>query len=193
MLIATLGFSIMQAFIKQLNHIHVIQIIFFRSFITAILSTNYLIRNKINLVGKKQTLLILRSIFGLTSMTLFFITIQRIPFGASVTLKYLSPIFAILLALPILKEKVKPIQWLLLTFAFIGILLFKGFDTRIDNLSFIFAIGGAFFGGCVYVTINKIGKSENPLVIVNYFMSFATLVSGILLFKYWTTPKLKRM
>lgn len=188
MLIATLGFSIMQAFIKEMNHIHVVQIIFFRSSITAVMSTLFLLRNKISLVGNNNTLLCLRAFFGIISMSLFFITIQRIPFGASVTLKYLSPIFAIILAMIFLKEKVKPIQWALLVVALIGILFLKGFDARIDNLSFILAIGGAFFGGCVYVTINKIGDSEHPLVIVNYFMGIAAILSGLLLFNYWIVP-----
>jgi drug/metabolite transporter (DMT)-like permease len=185
MLFATLGFSIMQAFIKQVSHIHIFQIIFFRSAITAVMSTSFLIKNKISLKGNSQLLLIQRAVLGIISMTLFFITIQRIPFGASVTLKYLSPIFAIILAFLFLKEKIKPIQWLFFLIALLGIFMLKGYDPRIDTLSFILAILGAFFGGCVYVTIRKIGTSEHPLVIVNYFMGSAAILSGILMIGNW--------
>ena len=103
-------------------------------------------------------------------MTLFFITVQRMPFGASVSLKYLSPIFTAIFAVLLLKEKVEPIQWLFFATALGGVFLLKGFDTRIDFISLILGIIGAIFGGLVYVVIRKIGTTEHPLVIVNYFM-----------------------
>ncbi len=188
MLIAALGFSIMQGLIKFVSHVHVIQIVFFRSFITAIICTINLKKQKVSLIGNNQKLLFLRALLGLFSMTLFFFTIQTIPYGASVTLKYLSPFFTFLLAIWFLNEKVKPIQWLFLILALLGVILLKGFDSRIDNLSMLLAIMGAFFGACVYVIIRKIGKTEHPLVIVNYFMTSASIISGIALLFIWTTP-----
>jgi drug/metabolite transporter (DMT)-like permease len=179
MLIAALGFSLMQGLIKFVTHIHVFQIVFFRSLITAVISTITLRKLNVPLIGNNQKILFLRSIVGLISMTLFFLTIQRIPYGASVTLRYLSPFFTFLLAVWLLKEKVKPIQWLFLLAALAGVVLLKGFDARIDNLSMLLAVLGSFFAGCVYILIRKIGKTEHPLVIVNYFMSTATVISGI--------------
>jgi len=189
MFVATVGLAVMQALIKELSHIHVIQIIFFRSGITAVMSTSYLLRHKISLVGNKQLLLILRTIFGIISMVTFFVTIQRIPFGASVSIKYLAPLFAIILALLFLKEKILSIQWLFFTGALIGIIMLKGFDLRIDNLSFVLAIIGALATACVYVIIRIIGPSEHPLVVVNYFMTATTLLSGVLLIFFWETPE----
>jgi len=188
MLYATLGFSIMQGLIKQVSYIHVFQIIFFRSSITAIMSTGVLLKNHISLIGNNYKLLSMRVIFGLISMTLFFITIQRIPFGASLTLRYLAPLFAFILSFVFLKEKIKSIQWLFFIMALIGVLLLKGFDSRIDNLSLWLSILGAFFAGCVYVTIRKIGDTEHPLVIVNHFMVTAAIISGIFMIQTWTSP-----
>ncbi len=193
MLIAAFGFTLMQVLIKYVNEgniYHVFQIVFFRSLLTAIISSVALKRQKISLIGKNQKILFLRAFLGLASMTLFFLTLQRIPYGASVTLRYLAPFFTFVLAVFILKERVKPIQWLFVFTAIAGVVLLKGFDSRIDNLSMILAVLGAFFGGCVYVTIRKIGKTEHPLVIVNYFMSTATIVSGIAMLYFWQTPSL---
>lgn len=185
MMIATLAFSIMGAFIKQINHIHVVQIIFFRSSITALVCTLTLKKKGESLIGKNQKFLILRSILGLTSMTLFFITLQRIPFGASVTLRYLAPFFSIVLAVWLLNEKANWLQWLLFILAIVGVFLMKGFDTRIDNLSLIYSILSAVLVAGVYVTIKTIGTSEHPLVIINYFMGTTTILSGCLLYFYW--------
>jgi len=185
MMIATFAFSVMGALIKQVNDINVVQIIFFRTSISALMSTATLLREGQSLVGKRQKLLILRAIIGLISMTLFFITIQRIPFGASVTLRYLAPFFSIILAVWLLNEKANWQQWGLFVLALVGVFLLKGFDTRIDNLSLLYSILSAIFAAGVYVTIKKIGTSEHPLVIVNYFMSLAAIVSGVALYSYW--------
>lgn len=166
------------------------QIIFFRSFVTAIFSTGVLVSSGHSLIGNNHCLLFLRSFFGIVGMTLFFYTIQTIPFGASVSLKYLSPFFAIILAIIFLKEKIRPGQWLFLVLAIVGVFLIKGFDSRIDGLSFTIALIGAFFGGCVYVTIRKIGGTEHPMVIINYYMLSTSLLSGIALLFYWETPDL---
>ena len=185
MMIATLAFSVMGALIKQVSHLHIVQIVFFRSFITAATCTAILTKKKISLIGSNQFLLILRAILGLISMTLFFITIQRIPYGASVTLRYLAPFFSIILAVWLLKEKANWMQWIFFVLAIIGVFIMKGFDTRIDNLSLFYSITSAVLVAGVFVTIKKIGNREHPLLIINYFMGITTILSGILLFFYW--------
>jgi len=115
------------------------------------------------------------------------------PLGASVTLKYLSPVFTAIFAVLFLKEKVRPIQYLFFIGAFVGVLLLKGFDTRIDNLNLVLGIAGAFFAGLVYVLIRKIGKNDHPIVIINYFMFSATIISAVLMFTNWRTPNLREL
>lgn len=188
MLYATVGFTVMQVFVKELSSFHISQIIFFRSGITALFCFFLLKRQKVSLIGKRQTLLILRAICGIISMTFFFLTVQRMPLGASVSLKYLSPIFTALFAVWLIKEEVKPIQWLFFFTAFAGVFLMKGFDPRIDMLNLLFGVIGAIFGGMVYVIIRSIGTTEHPLVIVNYFMFSATILAGIAMFFFWQTP-----
>jgi len=166
MLIATLGFTVMQTFIKELAHFHVSQIVFFRSGITALLCIGLLFRQGVSVLPNRHLLLFLRTIFGIISMTLFFITVQRIPLGASVSLKYLS-LFATALG---------------------GVFLLKGFDTRVDTFNFILGVTGAVFAGLVYVIIRKIGNSEHPMVIVNYFMATAAILSGIWMLNHWKPP-----
>ena len=190
MLLATLAFTIMQVFIKELSHYHVFQIIFFRSSITALFCLTLLRSKKVRILGQRRKLLLLRAICGIISMTFFFWTIQRIPLGAAVSLRYLAPIFTAVFAVYLLKEKVTLPQWGYFLMALIGVFLLKGFDTRIDNLSFVTGILGAFFGGLVYILIRKIGTTEHPLVIINYFMFSAASLSFIGMIFYWQSPTL---
>ncbi len=188
MLLATFCFTIMQVFVKQLATLHTFQITFFRSAITSIFCFLYLWKHQLPFIGNHQKILFLRAFLGIVSMTSFFFTIQWMPFGASVTLKYLSPIFAAFFAIFLLKETVKPLQWLFFGMALTGVLLLKGFDSRIPLTALSIGILGAVAGGLIYPLIRKIGNTEHPMVIINYFMFTASLVTGILMLPFWKQP-----
>ena len=104
-----------------------------------------------------------------------------------------SPIFAAILAFILLKEKVKIIQWFVFLFAFLGVLLVKGFSLEISSLGLLLILISAFFQGFVFVIIRKIGSKENPLVIVNYFMIITFLFGGIMSIKNWQNPSILQL
>lgn len=193
MLLSALAFTFMQVFVKELTNFHVFQIVFFRAGVTAILAMAYLKAKRISLIGNNQKLLFLRAFCGLTSMTLFFTTIQRLPLGASVSIRYLAPIFSAVFALLFIREKIKTIQWIYFGLALLGVFMLKGFDTRIDSVSFALGVLGAVFAGLVYVLIRRIGQTEHSMVIVNYFMLSATVLGGITMIPYWKTPSLSEL
>ena len=189
MLISTLSFACMNIIVKYLSEISAHQIVFFRSLSTLIITTSFLYANKISILGNNKGLLILRGIVGVTSMTCFFMSIKYLPIGTAVSLRYLAPIFAAIFAIYFLKEKIKSIQWLFFGIAFIGVIIIKGFDSQINSYGLLLVLIASVFSGLVYVVINKIGKSEHPVVVVNYFMFIATIVGGVLSIYNWERPK----
>ncbi|WP_255411501.1 EamA family transporter [Lacinutrix sp. Bg11-31] len=84
----------------------------------------FLLKNKISLKGNQKKLLIMRSIFGLIPMVLFFLSLKYIAMGTAVSIRYIAPVFATFFAIYFLKEKVKPIQWLFFGLAFLGVIRF---------------------------------------------------------------------
>ena len=132
--------------------------------------------------------MILRGLAGLISMGLFFAALKELPMGSAVSLRYIAPIFAMILAYLFLKEKIKPIQWLFISIAFCGVLIMKGFDNTMNTLGLLYVLGSAFFSGLVFILIRRIANQDHPVVIVNYFMVIATIVSGIFAINYWKTP-----
>ena len=52
--------------------------------------------------------------------------------GAAVAIRYISPLFVAILAVFLLKEKIKPLQWIFFILAFVGVLTVKGFDPTLD-------------------------------------------------------------
>ncbi len=188
MLISTFAFACMNATVKQLTHINAFQIVFFRSVSSLFFTFPFLLKNKIPIIGNNNKLLIVRGIVGVTSMALFFVSIKYLPVGTAVSLRYIAPIFAAIFAVILLGEKIKPLQWLFFSMAFIGVLVLKGFDTDLNSIGLVLVLLAAVFTGFVYIIINKIGKSEHPVVIVNYFMVIATIAGGIFSIHSWINP-----
>ncbi|MUU79353.1 EamA family transporter [Winogradskyella sp. HL2-2] len=189
MIISALAFTLLNVFVKSLKDFSVYQIVFFRALGSLFFTIPFLLKNKISLLGNKRGLMIMRSVVGLISMILFFSAIKYIAMGTAVSLRYIAPIFATVFALFILKEKIKPIQWLFFAIAFAGVLIIKGFDdSEIEIVGVLLALTSALFAGFVYIFIRKIGDADHPVVIVNYFMIISTIIGGILSIKNWITP-----
>ncbi|MGH1385368.1 DMT family transporter [Kordia sp.] len=188
MIISAIGFAFLNAIVKYLSDFNAYQIVFFRSIGTLFFTIPLLLKYNISMLGNKKTLLVLRGVLGVTSMSLFFMSIKYLPIGSAVSLRYISPIFAAVFAVFILKEKIKPIQWLFFLIAFGGVVVLKGFDTQIDTTGLLLVLASAFFSGLVFIIIRKIGSHDHPIVVVNYFMMIALIAGGILCIPYWKTP-----
>ncbi|MCB4808450.1 DMT family transporter [Tamlana sp. 62-3] len=188
MLISTMAFACMNTIVKSLVNVNAFQIVFFRSVGSLVFTFGFLFKNKIPVLGNNKKLMIIRGLVGVTSMSLYFMSTKYLPIGTAVTLRYLAPIFASVLAIFILKERIRKWQWLFFAIAFFGVLIIKGFDTQINTYGLVLILVAALFSGMVYVVLSKIGKSEHPVVVVNYFMVISTIVGGVISVFNWTTP-----
>jgi drug/metabolite transporter (DMT)-like permease len=188
MVLSTIAFTGMNGLLKYLTLYSGPQLVFFRSLGSLFFTFGFLLSRGIPILGKNRKLLITRGLFGSTSMLLFFIAVHYMPIGSAVALRYVAPIFAAVFAIILLKEKVRPIQWFFFVFSFLGVLVLKGFDDGIPIIGLVLVMLASVFSGLVYVVIRKIGLSEHPVVIVNYFMCIATIVGGTLAIFGWKTP-----
>ncbi|MFM1874750.1 MAG: hypothetical protein RL266_487 [Bacteroidota bacterium] len=178
----------MQLCVKYLQHLPTHELILFRSLISLILSLAYLLPKRINPFGNNRSFLWLRGIFGVTALTLFFTTLQNIPLASAVTIQYLSPIFTALIAIFVLGERMRPIQWLFFAVAFVGVGLIKGFDERVSLVYLAMGVLSAFFAGAAYNCIRLVKDTDHPLVVVFYFPLVAIPIMGVLSYYNWVTP-----
>ncbi|MBU3822208.1 DMT family transporter [Flavobacteriaceae bacterium XHP0103] len=189
MLISTISFACMNSAVKYLVNVSAYQIVFFRSVGSLLITMAYLHQKNIPAFGSNKKLLLLRSLVGVTSMTLFFMATKYIPIGSAVSLRYLAPIFAAIFSIFLLKDKVKHWQWVFFFISFSGVIILKGLDSQMNNYGLFLAVLSAVFSGLVYVVISKIGKSEHPVVVVNFFMFVSTIVGGLLSIGHWKKPQ----
>ena len=125
--------------------------------------------------------LFIRSISGITSLSLCFYTIAAIPLVDATALAYAAPIFVVLLSIPCLGEKIGLQRWLAVFFGFIGILVISQPSGGGWSLGYLSGITSAFFGAMVAIWLRKLASTERTSTIAIYYN-----ISGAIVFGCWT-------
>lgn len=190
MLLATFFFALMNTSVKLLSHLPAIEIAFLRSLVSLNLAFGFVKFNHIPLPGNNRKALLLRGVFGSSSLVLYFITLQHMPLAAAVTLQYLSPIFTAIMGIFMVKEDVKPWQWAFFGIAFVGVVMVQGFDSRIEPVYLAVGFGSSLFAGLSYNMIRQLKQTEHPLVITFYFPLVSLPITFLLsLGITWVMPR----
>lgn len=189
MLLATFLFSSMNALVKLLPHIPAIEIVFFRSLISLVMSYGVLRSGNVPIWGNNKKLLITRGVAGATALILYFTMLQQIPLAAAVTLQYLAPIFGAILGMFVLRESVKPVQWLFFLISFTGVMVINGFDVRVETTHLLMGLAAAFASAIAFISIRTMNTREHPLVIVFYFPLVTIPFTGVYTAFDWTQPQ----
>ncbi|MFW5760678.1 MAG: EamA family transporter, partial [Cyclobacteriaceae bacterium] len=103
MLLATFVFSSMNVCVKLVPHLPPVEIVFFRSLISLVLSYSFLKSQKEFSWGNNKLNLIMRGIFGAIALILYFKTLQHIPLASAVTIQFLAPIFTAIMGIFLVK------------------------------------------------------------------------------------------
>ena len=120
-----------------------------------------------------------RCLFGTSGMIANFYAIDRLGIADANMLNKLSPFFAILLSIPILKEKPSKVDWASVLIAFLGALLIIRPGTNLALIPALLGVYGGFGAGTAYVFVRSLGrKGERTTVIVLCFSLFSCLVSA---------------
>jgi drug/metabolite transporter (DMT)-like permease len=188
MFLSTLAFFLANVFVKRVSHIPAMEIVFFRCVTASAFCVYGLRRDKTGLVGSNHTMLLLRGIFGTTSLFLFFLTLQQMPLASAQTIQYLSPIFTTIIAIFVLKEGVMPLQWAFYAIAFSGVLLIERFDERISMLYLVLGVVSAASSGMAYNLVRSLRGKEHPLTVVLHFQLVGLVVGLVSLVFQWETP-----
>jgi drug/metabolite transporter (DMT)-like permease len=155
------------------------QIVFFRSFFALfpLLPLIYLAGLK-SLHTKRPLGHLGRGILGLAAMSATFFALPRLELATYITLNFTMPLFAAVLAVLWLKEKLKPSQALALLCGFAGVLLILRPDLGLANYAVLVALLGAFLVAIVMIVVRQLTATENSLSIVVWFTLFCTAVSA---------------
>lgn len=189
MLLATFMFTLMKVSVKLVPHIPAIEVILFRSVISLVISVYYLQRQRVSVWGNNKPILVMRGVAGAIALITYFSLLQQIPLATMSTLQYLAPIFTAILGIFLVKEKVRPWQWVFFAISFAGVLVVRGFDDRISLLHLGMGVGASLFMGLAYNFIRMLKTSEHPLVIIFYFPLVLMPIAGVWSAMVWVQPQ----
>ena len=179
-LIAAFGFSLMSMFVKLAGDLPSFEKAFFRNFVALIFIVILMLRSHTSFLPARRNLPALfgRCFFGTLGLLCNFYAISKLNLPDANMLNKLSPFFAIVFSIFLLREKPNLVQVLGVLVAFGGsVCIIK---PSFDNPQALPALAGALGGlgaGAAYTFVRYLGaRGENGSRIVFYFSAFSCLV-----------------
>lgn len=162
--------------------IHVLEIMFWRQFITLPILIGWLwaAGNLASLYTRRLKTHFVRGLYGTIGMVLNFGAVILLPLAEATTLNFTGPIWATILSMVLLKDKVGPWRWSAVVLGFVGILVIaQPGSGHIPLTGALVAIGGAFMIALISIQIADLGRTEKPTTIVFYFALFSTPMTAL--------------
>ena len=179
-LTAAFGFSLMSLFVKLAGDLPAMQKAFFRNFVAMIFVFIMMLREKVGFIPPKEHIpdLLGRSFFGTLGLICNFYALGTLNLSDANMLNKLSPFFAIIFSVFLLREKPKLVQIIGVTVAFVGSLFIikPGFENP-QVLPAVAGLAGGMGAGIAYTFVRRLGKKqENSRRIIFFFSTFSCLL-----------------
>lgn len=196
---AALAFSVMSLLVKVAGQrLPAQEIVMARAVVTLLLSAWGIHRAGVPAWGTpgKRGLLMLRGTVGFLALSCFYHSLVHLPLADATVIQYTNPVWAGLLAVPFLGERLRrrEVASVLVSMAGVALVMRPSFlfghGVGLEPVTVIIGLLGAMFSGVAYVTVRKLGATEHPAVIVFYFSlisvfaALPTALPGAL----WPTP-----
>lgn len=188
MLCGSAAFAVMAACAKGCSRLPASQTVFVRSVLATVLLAAWMRSHRVPLVSREPALLYARSLVGFTAMMTYFWTLTRLDLGTAVMLNYTAPLFAVVLARFILRERTSAGGSLAILVAFAGVFLLTGPRWSAQPAPIMAGLTAGLLAGTVHILIRNTSRGESPLTIILYFTVASSIGSGLLLM--WTGPVL---
>jgi drug/metabolite transporter (DMT)-like permease len=186
-----LGFSVMAAFVKLAgqSHMNIFEITFFRVLIGFLMLVPFIAKAGL---GSLHTQYIkahaLRAVLGFIAMICAYLGIAKLELATYTALSFTKPLFAVILAVIILKEDVRWRRWAATIVGFIGVLVMMQPGSGSFNSWALLALGDALSIALLITILKRLPASETPLVMLFYYGLIGTLLIAPFAIYQWQWP-----
>ncbi len=173
-------FALMTFFVRLSGDLPTMEKAFFRNAVAAVVSLTMLARSNEGFRIQKGSMpsLFMRSVCGTTGLICNFYAIDKMNISDANMLNKLSPFFAIIASVFILKEMANSFEWGTVAVAFIGALLVVKPSFHMNFVYALIGLAGGLGAGVAYTFVRKLGKhGERGPVIVMFFSVFSCVVT----------------
>lgn len=180
-ILSSFSFALMNLFVRLSGDLPPIQKSFFRNIVAVVFAFIILLKEKPNLSLDKESkkYLLYRSVFGTIGIVSNFYAVDHLVLSDASLLNKMSPFFAVLFAILILKERINLFQLSSIIAAFIGALfVVKPTGLNMDIFPALIGLMGGICAGAAYTFVRAMGQRgvQGP-IIVFFFSAFSCLVT----------------
>jgi len=139
---------------------------------------------------------VMRSVYGVSAMSLWFAGVQRLPLADALAITYAAPLVVVALAAVLLGEVVRLHRWSAVAIGFVGVLIVL--SPHLGDLERIGADSGstgaamcflsAFFMALAQIEVRRLATTEKTGAIVVYFSIGSALFALLTLPFGWVVP-----
>lgn len=133
-----------------------------------------------------------RSALGWGGVTLMFAAAAFIPLSDATAISFLNPVFGMLLAIPLLGEKVGPVRWSAALIALAGAAVLTRPGGEAIELGAVLALCSALCLGAELILIKRLSGREGPLQILFINNAIGLLIAGFAASFVWQAPTLSQ-
>ncbi|MEZ5826550.1 MAG: DMT family transporter [Geminicoccaceae bacterium] len=192
MALSAFGASMMNASIKVVSsELHSFEIAFFRNLFGFFTLLPTALRSggiRATLTTQRFPLHALRGVLNALAMLCFFYSLTITPLATVAALGFTAPLFATLLAIPILKERVGPRRWAGLLTGFFGTLVVVRPGIETFSLGAALLLFASLLWGGALVAIKLLARTESSLTITIYATLFLTPITFAFAIFHWSWP-----
>jgi drug/metabolite transporter (DMT)-like permease len=192
---ATMFGALMVSSVKYLSEeLNPITICFYRCVMGLILILPFIIKNNFKaLKSQNIKLQFSRAMINIISMISWFIAISIMHFEKAAALGFTTPLFTTILAIIILKEKIRFHRTAALLVGFIGIIVIVRPGYVPLELGTTLILFSAFTFSFVLIIVKKLSAIDSSVTIIFYHLLFSTPVFLILSLFYWEAINLNQL
>ncbi|PRY25478.1 EamA-like transporter family protein [Aliiruegeria haliotis] len=129
-----------------------------------------------------------RSTAGFAGVTLMFAAVARIPMADATAITFLNPVFAMMLAIPLLGENVGRVRWSAAAIALLGAVILLRPGPGTFQPAALLAVGSAAVMGLEVIFIKKLAGRERPfqVLLINNMIGLGIATCAVL--PVWQMP-----
>ncbi|WP_352399440.1 DMT family transporter [Anaerotignum sp.] len=188
-IMSSFSFALMNLFVRLSGDLPSIQKSFFRNLVAMLFALLILLKEKPNVSLDRQSkrYLLYRSLFGTLGILCNFYAVDHLVLSDASLLNKMSPFFAVLFGILILKEKINLFQFTSIITAFIGVLfVVRPTGLSMDLFPALIGLLGGICAGAAYTYVRAMGQRgvQGPFIVF-FFSAFSCLVTlPYLIFHY---------
>ncbi len=170
---------------------HLVELIFWRQLLTTILLAGSLaLTGRLALLRTQRLPAhVRRAAAGVVGMVFTYGAVLLLPLAEATTLGFTAPVFAVLLAIVLLGERIGPYRWGAVAMGFAGVIVvmqpFDGLHEGVTAAGVAVGLVAPFMVAVISFQIQDLNTTENPWSIVFWFAALSTPVAALALPFVW--------